>query len=530
MIRTFFIALVVLMFAAEPARAEPISAIIGLTALLQGVFGTGALLTIGAWSLTASTLGGMIVGVGLSVGLSIAANALRKRTATAADQNAGKFNERQPIPSKRIIVGKTRHGGALFFEECKPPYLYMGFLLNEGRIDAVEKVWIGTNEVPFSSITEGVILTPSPNIDGPAYETRLRVSFGYGADDQGVDAIIADAFASIGSEFRQRGVARAVLRCHWGSDQDEYTSLWGQVQRPSPYFLSRGIRVWDPRDPTQDVDDPDTWQWSDNPTLIIFDYARAEYGGRLYLDDYDWDIDKICESADWDDSIVGTASGEFIKRYTCNGMYMLNQGPDQVLKSLMSSNRSKLIDRGGKLWIDSAKPKTPVATIHDGILVGGFEYSAARPKRDMINRMKTRFVANDREYEVVDGPVYQDADMLAEDGEYLDGTIDLPFTDDHRIAQRLAKINVAESRLGKSLPCRCDISLLAMCSDELIGNPITFNSNLFPQANGTYLVTKMTLSDAVIDLDLAEYDPSIETDWNPAADEQEFTLPELDVS
>ena len=67
--------------------------------------------------------------------------------------------------------------------------------------------------------------------------------------------------------------------------------------------------------------------------------------------------------------------------------------------------------RGGKIWIQSAKPRDPVATIHDGLIVGGFEFSAAGPKRDTLNNVATRFVANDREYQTVDGPLYRDTDF-----------------------------------------------------------------------------------------------------------------------
>lgn len=521
------LALVLVALTAGSARAEPISAAIGLTALIQTVIGASI------FGITAAQIGGAIVTIGLSIGLSLASRALlKKNTGGVETAAASRINERQAIPAVRVVVGRTKHGGPLCFEEVKPPYLYLGFILSEGPIDGVEKIWVGARALSFAEITEKTVLTPSKIVGEPAYDTRLTVSLDYGdPDDYAKSAVLAD-FAGLDGEFAQRGVATAFAKCHWGSNQDEYTSLWGQVARPTFLFQSKGIRVWDPRDPTQDADDEDTWKWSDNPTLHILHYARWEYGGRLFLDEFEWDMTKVVASANWDDSLVGVLAGGTMRRYTANGIYTLDQQPAQILADLLSANGAKLIDRGGKIWIDSRAPKTPVVTIHDGLLVGGFEFSNAKPKRDMLNRVKTRFVANDRDYAVVDGPVVENADYIAEDGEYLDGTLSLAFTDDHRAAQRQAKCAIEESRRGKSVGCVCDIRLLAETADELIGGCAVVSSNLFSHANGEYTVEKTTIDLAAmtIALELAEYDSAIETDWIAAVDEQEFVIPDPDVS
>lgn len=525
--RRIGLALVLVALTAEAARAEPISAAIGLTTLISSVFGASIL------GFTAAQIGATIVTMGLSIGLSLAARALTKKRAGGIETAAqSRINERQAIPAVRVVVGRTKHGGPLCFEEVKPPYLYLGFLLSEGVIDGVEKIWVGARELLFAEITAQTVLTPLKVTGAPAYDTRLTVAVDYGDPADYGKSPILDDFAGLDGNFAQRGVATAFTKCNWGSNQDEYTSLWGQVARPTFLFQSKGIRVWDPRDPTQDADDENTWQWSDNPTLHMLHYARWEYGGRLFLDEFDWDMAKVIASANWDDSLVGCLDGGTIRRYTANGIYSLDQQPAQILADLLSANGARLIDRGGKIWIDSRAPKSPVATIHDGLLVGGLEFSNAKPKRDMLNRVRTRFIANDRDYAIVDGPVVENADYIAEDGEYLDGTLSLGFTDDHRIAQRLAKCAIEESRRGKSVACVCDIRLLAECDDELIGACVAVSSNLFGHANGEYLVEKVTLDLAAmtVALELTEYDSTIETDWIVAVDEQEFVIPAPDVS
>lgn len=508
---------------------EIVSAVIGLTALIEGAFGA-SVLTIGSYTLTAGALGGALVGIGASAAL-YALSASRKPRSSVLEKQQSKFNERQDIPSVRVLVGKTRHGGALAFEETKAPYIYLVFLCSEGECGGASGMWIGENEVSLPDIVENTIMTPFATASGPDYKNNLIVSFGNGSAGQSAEPITAAGFANLGSGFRQQGIYRIAIRAKYGANADAYTKLWGQVQRPNPIWLSKGIFIYDPRNPLHDIDDASTHEWSDNPTLHIYHYARSQYGGRLDPAIYDWDIEKVKESADWDDDFVGTKSGELIKRYSCNGMYTLSDSPQRVMSDLMSSNRSRLIERGGKIWISSAKPKSPVATIHDGILVGGFEWDSSSPKRDTYNCAQTRFSANDREYEVVDGPLYRNSAWVSDDGETLTKSIELPFTDDHRIAQRIAKASVAESRLGKRVSCRVLIELLAIASDELVDSAVNISSNLWPMMNGKYIVSEMTISNATtIDLVLEEYDETIETDFVPETDEQDFTLEPLDIS
>ncbi len=113
----------------------------------------------------------------------------------------------------------------------------------------------------------------------------------------------------------------------------------------------------------------------------------------------------------------------------------------------------------------------------------------------------------------------------------LPGTLALEYTQDHRRAQRLQKAFLDSSRLGRTLTCTVDLSLLATVKGRLINAVGTINSELFPATNGQYRVTAVGFSDDLTTLSLAltEYDSSIETSYRHSVDEQEFTLSEIDV-
>lgn len=230
-----------------------------------------------------------------------------------------------------------------------------------------------------------------------------------------------------------------------------------------------------------------------------------------------------------DPVIVG--SGGFIKRYTIDGVIILNEKPYIVLPKLLAANRGYVLESGGKVWVSSSRPLTPTFTINDKIIAGGFKYQSAKAKRDLLNRGQVRIVAENQSYQVVDGPIIDNVAQQAFDGEILVGTLTLDYVRDHRRAQRLLKAYLDSSRLGKTISVPVDANILALAADELIGSVGNVDSDLWPMMNRQYLVTGVGFSDdrSTISMALTEYVAPIETDWIPETDEKDFTLANVNV-
>ncbi len=532
-------AIAMLVGACGAAQAEPISTFIGLSALISGAFGVSAAV--------GGAIGGALVGGVISIGISFAAQAFMPKPEPHPQNLAGDLNfsdgsgsvnapeirytTRQATAPKRVIVGSAYVGGVLFFQQAKPPYLVQGILINHGVIAGIDKIWIGTNELSIPAIVPDVILTPIPAPNQPDYRSYLQVSLGFGESTQAIDPILAAEFPNLDAEFRQRGIARAVFRFDFGISYENHIDIWGQGQSPAVYLLARGVPAYDPRDPTQDLDDETTWRWTNNATLIQAWYLTRDFGGRIAKAKIPW-ATKVVEAADYDDESVPCADGSFIKRHTIDGVITLNQRPVDVMSGMLTANSGYLLQSGGMIWPSSSKPRTPIATIHDGVLAGGIDYRAAKPKRDLLNKLQCRFVASEQDYQTIDGPILNRTDLQAVDGEVLSGTLSLPFTLDHRRAQRLQKSYLDKARLGSSLTCRTDISVLALCDEDPVGQSITFDSTLFSMANGTYLCVELGFADnfTTVEWSLIEYDPAIERDWVAADDEQPFMLASLDLA
>lgn len=523
-------------FAVAQMTQDPVT--IGVAALgFFGVTGTSAVV--------AGVVGYAILAVGsiaLSIGVSLVSSLLQPSSGGSVDQTTSdtspiqgaQITERQAVPYKRVIVGSAYVGGALFFEQVKPPYLTMGTLINHGPITAIDKVFVGTDQIGFTAIVPDTILTPIAVIGQPNYPARLRVSFRYGSNSQVVDPLVLAKYPNIGIEFRQRGIAAAVYEFHFGTDQADFTATWGQVARPNTFTVVRGVAVYDPRDATQLLADSTTWKWSNNATLVQTWYLTQLFGGRILTANIRWD--KIAVSANYDDELIGCLDGTFIKRHTIDGVIMLNQQPFNVMQDLLTANRAMVLESGGQTWIESSRPKTSICTIHDRILAGGITYQAAKQKTDKVNKLQVRFVSPDQDYQIVDGPILDRTDLQTTDGRVLTATLALNYTQDYRRAERLQKAFLLSSRVNGSITCTVDIRLMAIAAqnvqEELIGSVLTVDSVLFSKMNGTYLVTAVGFADdcTTLSLALARYDASIERNWNPETDETPFTLATINTA
>lgn len=516
----------------SPAQADPVSIGFAVATFFGVAVEVGTAFFIGA-----------AINVGLAVGLSYAAASLTQKQGTTQGPKANdpgiRYSTRQSAPPKRKGFGEMHVGGALFFERVDPPYLVQGFLIHDGEIEGVDGLYIGTNELSIpGGLLHNIIRFPENLAGQPDYNAHLRVCVRLGTDDQTHDSLLRDRFGSaiIPDTYRQRGIATVVLEYkHPGTganDFELFQQLWGSGKHPNAFFRIRGDkRIYDPRKITHVRGDETTWEYSNNAALCQVDYMRAEYGGRVSDDKIDWD--RVIEAADYDDSAMGTLAGIGIKKHTVDGMFTLEQPPSNVMADLLSANRGSFTQEGGLAWPDSSRPKDVVLVINDRLMTGGLQYQPFKNRRELINIVEPRFISKELNYEVIPGPDYRDDALIEAHGEEHHLALSLPFTLDHRRAQRLAKLFHMSAQLERSIGIQVDLEVLAMATGPLTGGVITIESELFPQANGDYEVRSLSFSEGFASIEIAavEYDPSIESAWEPTVDEQEFDpIPESEAA
>lgn len=477
--------------------------------LFASSFGT---LTIGGF--TAAQVGGFLLTVALT-GAQLAF-AARRPKAPVLDQSQ-KQNIRADVVAQRRVYGQVQAGGAVFYYEARRPYVYVGYAYNVGRVSGFTGF-----KINGKSVRIGV---DGRAIDAPFFRTNgevwLNVSMRFGADDQAIDPLLAADFPGLPASFRQRGTATAVFRAHYGNNRDDHDALYGNGAGFEPLVILRGALVYDPRDPSQQRDNPVTWKWSDTASLIIADFLRDPKFGRVPPDRIDWE--SVAESARRDEESVALATGGWQKRYAINGVVDTSQAPEEVLRTMLTANRGRVAMTGSKVRILSGGVRRdPVMTIHDGVVIGAVECRSAAPRSQLVNRVRTEFIAPDREWSTANGPVYDRPDLQEQDGAIYEQSLQLPFVADHRQAQRLAKAFLLDARYGRYVTVQCSRRVVRLEAGDVVRVDLTW----LPAAAGLYTVEKAEFSNDFqsIALTLSEFSPDIEDGWNPQEDEQPFEI------
>ena len=499
-------------------------------------------------SITGTAISVAAVSSALNIGIALAASAAinygvaalsRQKGSSAGGQSVAsinapevKGNVRQAMPTQRIVYGTVRTGGAIYFIRVIPPYLYIGFVYSSRRITGIRAVNIGDQRVTFSNPTFGTIMSP-PQIDGmPAYHSRLECCFQNGSLSQPTNPLLRRDFPALDTDFRLPGTANAVFRCHYGSSYDEFQQLWGNVQIPNIEVELDGAPLYDPRNPSHVLPASDsvadfevaeaTWTFSNNAALVQADYCWQAYGLNAWHDRINWD--QVAVTANRDDEVVQSLAGPE-KRYTADGVVLMSDKPAAVMEGMLTANRGFLRIKNGLLEVPSSAPQSPIKTIVDDMWIGAIEYRAFKAKRDLANKVTTRFVATDRNYQDADGPILIDSELVSEDGEILPVTLRLPFTTGAARTQRLARAYLQTARQEKSVSGTVDLRLLGI--EE--GDIVRIWSEVETEMNGLYSVEQWALSDGfnAISLSLVAYNGTIENDWIASRDEQPFTLSDV---
>lgn len=528
------LALIVLLCASiTPAQAAPVAA---------------AAAGVAAWYASIGIVGQLAVqiGVGLalaaaSAGISYLVSGGGQRTAQAAsDSNALSAEsgvqdaQRTGLPQRMRIYGRQVATGTVFFQKTIASggtlnRYVLGFAVSDGICDALEAVIINGTEVPVDSLGNPQI-APWYDVTG----NKFKVSFRSGADDQAMDPIIASYWPAPPADFhadddsatrttkwakfRQRGVCTVVMDMDFGTTADGHTQLWGAGGIPDIKFRVRGLKVYNALDPNADPDTVSTWVWSDNATLIEADWLRSDMGFGVATDEIDWTTVK--ESARIDSEWIPTLAGQE-QRGRVDGVVVGTEANDSVLSSMALQNRALIRRSFGLYSIRADRSADPVMTIHQGLIVGALSYQNEPDTRAAINRVVAQFAPAEKFNQSAE-TVYEDAALIASDGQTLEQRLSLRFCDSSAAAQRLGYAQVTENRVGRTLTGSFDISCLIAAgkpNGQLLqaGDVVRVYFNVYQAMNGLYTVTSIEIAqDFTVTLSLAGYDPDVIDGWTVA--------------
>ena len=235
----------------------------------------------------------------------------------------------------------------------------------------------------------------------------------------------------------------------------------GYKQYPEVKFEVKGAPLYDPRQDSsvggvgnQRWDDPDTWAWTENPVVMIYNLLRgltladgSVYG--LAVDADDLPLDRWVAAMNTCEEVSSTGLA-LEKRYTCGIEFSLDAEPLSVIDDILKSCGGQVAECGGVWNIDVGPAPFARAHIEDeSILVSDpRERAPFRGLADTYNCIHGSHPDRHANWVARDAPAfYKDEWVEEDDGRRLVAELALPTVTQYGQVQRLMQELVTDNRL-----------------------------------------------------------------------------------
>jgi hypothetical protein len=443
-----------------------------------------------------ATIGAAVFSVATTAAVSGLSYAMRPKgaaPAAATPQVAPANGERavalrQATPSRRIAYGNVRTGGAVFFHENSNPQLYVGTVLSDGRIEAIDAVYFGDVAVPLD--------VNGTAINSGIFASRFALEkTGLGDATQAASPLLLGAFPSlVDADFRQRGCARAVARLHWGTDATQHGALWGGSVTPT--YVIRGVRMYDPRQGAHVVTDPTTWAYSDNVALCVAHALMHAWDSPLAHTDIDWP--SVAVAADACDVSV-TVNGVVRKLFTLSGIFEAGTPIAPQISAMLAAMGGAVTFNNGKYSLHADTAKTSVWTVTDDDVYQVGDLSLDVETDSTFGIISAEYYSADDAGRRNTTPQYE-ADPLGRAT-----ALSLLFSATSHSAQVLAYRALQKSLAPRSLTLTVSDAGLYLLPHV---DAIAIDSVAAPFLNGVYVVEQVDLTGTGAALKLREYAPT----------------------
>lgn len=359
---------------------------------------------------------------------------------------------RSPVEPRRGIYGRAMVSGPLIYAEesgTDNAYLHLVVPLAGHRCDGIEKIYFG-DELAWENGT----LKPKF-----AQVARLNIHLG--------DQTSADA--QLTAECKQWTTAHVGFGITYLYARLKFDTQVFPNGVPNIKALVRGKRLFDPRNPAHDWADATTWTWSDNWALCCLDYTRFESGVGAAA--HEIDLASYAGAAHDSDALVEYQTGQFEKRYSCNGTYNTDVAPSAIMEKMLTAGAGMQVYVSGQYRLYAGVyqgPELLVLTENDA--AGDIDVRPYTPRAQLCNAVRGTFVDPANFYQPTDFPPYESTYYCQQDaGEYIDHDLDLPFTQSVWTAQRLAKLYLEQTRAGMQISLPVKMIGLAVSVGKVVG-------------------------------------------------------------
>lgn len=400
---------------------------------------------------------------------------------------------------RRLVYGETLVSGVVVHAETsgnKNKKLHLVVAIGEGEMESIDDAFINDTQLNLTADSGGLI----PAV-GNDFRNLVKIYFHSGTDTQTHDTVLAGISSQWGADHDLRGIAYAYIELTY--DKDKFA---GGI--PNIRFKVKGRKVYDPRKDTANgysgsgahtTTNSATWEYSSNPMLCLRDFLKNER--TLGVLDSELDDARFIEMANECDSLVylDNSNSTSQKRFECNGVARLDSAPIAIAESLLSSCAGSLSYTQGvyQPQVGVAIPNSRNHVLTADYLSGGVSIVTKAEKANRFNAVRGLFSDKNNTYLLNDFSPVKNTTYQTEDGEQLWFDMELPFTTDNTMAQRLAKIALEQSRQAivvtfqgnlKCLPFAVNDSVTLTLDPDADGSAI-FSNKKFRIVNWDFSLT-----------------------------------------
>ena len=413
---------------------------------------------------------------------------------------------RSPISARQLVYGTVKKSGTLLYASTTSTtstsdnkFLHLVIGLASHELQSIDKVFFNDVAITLSSDLDG-----SGNVNTGTYNGKARIKTKLGTADQTADSDLVSEDSNITSNHRFRGIAYIYVRLEF--DADIYPN-----GIPNISALVKGKKVLDYR--------TSSTGYSSNPALIVYDYLTSSDGMGASTSEID--TTSFTSSAnDCEDSIT-LADASTQNRYECHGVVSLDKKPIEIIEDILSSCVGTLTYEQGKFVLKVGKARSSVKAITEDDLAGEISVRAKPKRQDIYNQVKGVFADEDNNYVATDFPVQEDSTYQTNDGETISREIQLNYTTNIAMAERIALILLKQSRQMISVNMICKPTLINLS----VGDVVTLTISKLGFSTKQFLITSYTLNENLtVALTLQEYNTTV-YDYNSATDQTTVTTP-----
>lgn len=346
------------------------------------------------------------------------------------------------LPPRVSAYGRVRlYGAYSLFTTSEAGRAVDVWAFHDGKIDGIERHYLLDKQV---TLVGGFV---QEDADGAYGSDVIQIGTRLGlSTETAFDEVIAQLPGIWTEDHRGDGIATGcmVTRPVKAKNFSKIFPSGGPDQTPLSLVL-RAQPVFDWRDPAQDVNDTDTWVWSENNALHIAHYYLVRYGK-------DWDthfaptLDYWTAFADDCDVAMPLKAGGTEPRYRSCVAHKHTDPHKVTLGNLLACSDGFVAPRGdGALMAYSGRyvEPDPADMIGPDEIVS-FSWDEGVVDEDAVNEIAISYISADHDYTVVDATAWRDEAAISAAGEVKPTTLENSVPS-HAQARRLTKRLIAKT-------------------------------------------------------------------------------------